>query len=209
MKSASGVQLPRIGVVGKWKHAASVGHQGMMLRITPRGIVPAAGRPGTRFNPGELLRPRFELLYLALEATTTLLEKRAMYGDSSEFLFSSRMAQTIVVDVEVDLRTIVDLTDPRSHALLDTSAQEMTGDWAGYEQRRLGALPNVLSQPTGVAPTQTLGWELFREPGIEGIKAISAKVPTTCTLVIFTHKLMRPGSLAWDDPNTGNRERYP
>ena len=77
------------------------------------------------------------------------------------------------------------------------------GDSAGLQQRSLPGPLVTLRSPVGIAPTQTLGWELSSEPGIEGIKAFSAKAPTTCCLVIFTHKLQRPSSLAWGDPNTG------
>lgn len=117
------------------------------------------------------------------------------------------MKRTKIVDIAIDLRGVVDLTDLGVHRLLATTAQEITGDWQGYEQRRRPGV--VLNQPVGLAPTQILGRELFQASGIEGIKAISAKNPTTCCLIIFTEKLARPGSLTWDDPNTGNRERYP
>lgn len=79
----------------------------------------------------------------------------------------------------------------------------------GYEVRGMTARKPVLTTPVGIAPTQTLGWELFHEPDIEGMRVISAKDAATCCLVIFTHKLTRPGSLMWDDPNTHKRERYP
>lgn len=212
MKSAAGGHLPRIDVAGTWKHAATTGYQGWILRITASDLLAPASFSRTRFNPGDLVFPGMELLYLALDEQTALFEKRVQFGNpfgdpSLVLVNAARMASIVVVDVEVDLRHVVDLTDPTAHDLLGSSAQELTSDWDGYERRQ--AAGSVLNQPTGLAPTQMLGWELFQEPNIEGIKTISAKVPTTCSLAIFTHKLTRPGSLAWDDPNTGQREHYP
>ena len=213
MRSAAGAPLPLIAIRETWQHAATTGHPGWALRITPQGLTSGAAYAPTRFNPGNLMAPGFETLYLALDQQTALLEKRAMFGypyGSPPVLFPGpKMTRTQAISVDVDLRAVADLTDLGTHALLDTNAQELTGDWAGYQQRSLPGPLVTLRSPVGIAPTQTLGWELFHEPGIEGIKAISAKAPTTCCLVIFTHKLQRPSSLAWGDPNTGRRESYP
>jgi len=174
-------------------------------------IAPPAAGP-TRFNPGSLASSAFETLYLALDESTALLEKRVQFGDPSAspiamVVNTEKQKRTTLIDINVNLRDVVDLTNLSGHQLLATNAQEITGDWHGYELR--GRPGVVLDQPVGLAPTQILGQELFHAPGIEGIKAISAKNPTTCCLIIFTEKLTRPGSLAWDDPNTGTRERYP
>ena len=131
------------------------------------------------------------------------------YGPPSQFIAGPKLSRTAVIDVDVSLRSVVDLTDLGAHHLLDTTAQELTGDWLGYEHRGQAAPGVVLTAPTGAAPTQQLGWELFNLPDIEGVKYISALVSITCCLIVFTHKLHRPGSLSWDDPNTGHRERYP
>lgn len=213
MNSASGLALPVMPVSGAWKHAATSGYPGRILRLTPRGVVSPAGYARTRFNPGNARTPGFELLYLALDQNTALLEKQAQFGSPYAqpitYIPAPRMSRTVVIDVAVDLQNVIDLTDINAHASLSTTAQELTGDWMGYQVRGLATRSSVLSAPVGEAPTQILGWELFQEPGVEGIRVISAKDATTCCLVVFTHKLSRPGSLAWDDPTTKQRESYP
>jgi RES domain len=200
-------------VIGTWQHAASTNRPGRALRVTARGLASPAAYAPTRFNPGNLLSPGFETLYLALGRDTALFEKRALFGDPYDprgrFIPGPKMSNAAVIDVDVDLRTVVDLTNLGIHALLQTTAQELTGDWKGYELRGQTGPGFVLTAPTGVAPIQMLGWELFNEPHIEGIKVISAMKAVTCCLVVFTHKLQRPGSLSWHDPNTNRRESYP
>ncbi len=213
MKSAAGLALPTLGVSGTWQHAATIGKRGWALRITRPGFASPSGYASSRFNPGNLSAPGFETLYLALGRDVALREKRAVFGDPSgtppELVAGSRLFTSKVIDVDVDLRSVVDLTDVTSHGLLGTSAQELTGDWEGYGQRASAGPSVVLNAPVGPAPTQDLGRELFGERGVEGVKYISAKVPVTCCLVVFTHKLQRPGSISWHDPNTGQRESYP
>lgn len=212
MRSAVDLTLPLIDVEGIWFHAYTTGRAGRALRGTPRGSLRPSGFPRTRFNPGDLVDPNFETLYLALDPETALFEKRAWlgnpYGGPSERLPSETFARTAVLTSEVSLRSVVDLTDPTVQTLLETTAQELTGDWAGYERRGAEDSAITVRRPIGMAPTQQLGWELFSKAGIQGIKTISAQVPTTCSIVVFTHKLP-PGSLTWHDPNTGRWESYP
>ena len=214
MRSAVGLTLPMTAIHGSWFHVYTTGRPGRALRMTRPGAIRPSGHVRTRFNPGDLIAPGFETLYLALDPDTARFEKRALAGDpygdpTGERFPYPRMARTAVVAVEIRLEHVLDLTALDNQALLGTTAQELTGDWEGYERRGRPDPGIVLTEPTGIAPTQQLGWELFGNPKIEGIKAISAKVTTTCSLVVFTHKLSRPGSLMWDDPNTGQRETYP
>jgi hypothetical protein len=217
MRSAIGAPLPLIGVTGTWYHAATRGYPGRILRLTPSGFKSASGYEPIRFNPGAIhsVSSSFETLYLALDNETALFEKRVQHGDPcgdpSALLVAARIKNTVVVPVAVNLDTVLDLSDVGVRTPLNTSAQEITGDWRGYEKRGLGLPPplGVLTTPIGLAPTQQLAWELFQDRRIKGIISISAKVPTTCCLVVFTHKLQPPDSLSWDDPNTGRQERYP
>jgi hypothetical protein len=97
---------------------------------------------------------------------------------------------------------VADLTDVAIHQQLATTAQELTGDWRGYLIR--SAVMSV-SQPTGLAPTQSLGFALHVVPGLEGFRAISAKVPTRVNLVVFPDKLLPGSSVRFHDPATGRR----
>lgn len=217
MRSAIGLPLPLMSVTGKWYHAATRGHPGRILRLTPSGLTLALG-PGnapTRFNPGHVRGggSNFETLYLALDGDTALFEKGVQYGDpfgdSRAWLVSERIRKTDLVPVDVHLDSVLDLSDVAMHGLLDTNAQELTGDWRGYSYRGSGKPGIVLKLPTGRAPTQNLAWELFHNTPVKGIINFSAQVPTTCCLVVFTHKLLTPNRLSWSDPNTGKRETYP
>lgn len=211
MKSATSVPLPSINVADRLKHAATTGYGGWILNINSQKTRGSAAFVTTRFNPGNLLGSGFVTLYLAFDESTALLKKRIQFGDpfglpGNLLIDVAKQRRTMVVDVDVDLRNVVDLTILDAHRRLATNAQELTGDWIGYQRRGPG---RMLEAPTGVAPTQKLGWELFHEAGVEGVKTISATNATACCIVVFPHKLTRPGSLAWDDPNTGQREQHP
>jgi hypothetical protein len=103
-----------------------------------------------------------------------------------------------VLNVDVQLQTVADLTQESQQQLLETTAQELTGDWRGYQQR---SPATSVSQPVGVAPTQSLGAALFAVPGLEGFRTLSAKLPYYSNLVIFPPEvtagqsggLLRPG----------------
>jgi hypothetical protein len=85
-------------------------------------------------------------------------------------------------------------------ALIGTTAQELTGDWRGNRFRN----PNSsVTAPTGPAPTQELGAALDGMPDIEGFFAISAKVPTHRSLVVFPEKLRSGSYLEFSQPTLG------
>jgi hypothetical protein len=91
-----------------------------------------------------------------------------------------------ILNVQVRLSRVCDLTASPAQTLLQTDAQALTGDWDGWHMRSV--IPGAVPGPTGVAPTQELGQRLSRN-GVEGCLAISARVPTHRNRVIF------PGNL--------------
>jgi hypothetical protein len=99
----------------------------------------------------------------------------------------------------VTLSQVADLTDPAAQTQLQTTAQELTGDWDGYQVRG-PATP--VSLPAGQAPTQELGHALF-QANVEGFRSISAKVPCNRTLMVFPQRL-RPGSSLVFRDQSGN-----
>lgn len=107
-----------------------------------------------------------------------------------------------VLNVDVQLQTVADLTQESQQQLLETTAQELTGDWRGYQQR---SPATSVSQPVGVAPTQFLGAALFAVPGLEGFRTLSAKLPYYSNLVIFPQKLQPGSQVVFSDPATGQR----
>jgi hypothetical protein len=81
----------------------------------------------------------------------------------------------VIANIAVTLQRVIDLTDVSNvQALLDTNAQELTGDGRGYQVR--GPAYSV-KHPVGIAQTQKLGAALFsRKPKIEGFEGISKLV---------------------------------
>lgn len=122
------------------------------------------GREPTRFNPGDFhgVNSGFETLYLALDGKTALFEKQVQFGDPygppEALLVTPKIGRTSVVPVDVNLDGVLDLSDVNIHDLLETNAQEITGDWRGYQIRGPNMAPHlgVLSAPAGLAPTQQL-----------------------------------------------------
>lgn len=107
-----------------------------------------------------------------------------------------------VLNVRVQLPDIADLTQVSQQGLLATTAQELTGDWYGYQQR--SALTSI-SQPVGTAPTQALGATLYGLAGLEGCLTLSAKVSYHRILVVFPDKLRQGSRVEFHDPATGQR----
>jgi hypothetical protein len=91
------------------------------------------------------------------------------------------------IPIHVQLAAVVDVSDPAEARLLDTNAQELTGDWRGYRQR--GSSTSVKG-PTGRAPTQEFGTPVFTTcPDVQGIVTLSARLPYKRILGIFTTRL--------------------
>lgn len=159
-----------------------------------------------RFNPGTaetVGARRFEVLYLSKHGQTSELEARKYFADPYEGINADRDNPNIswfVAAMEVNLQSIVNLTDPREQAKIDMSVQELTGDWAGYQKRSRAFLVN---EPTGLAPTQELGSRLYHTRGIEGFLYVSARDARHLNLTIFRHKLRTGSSIRWTDPSSG------
>lgn len=114
-----------------------------------------------------------------------------------------RAAPTIL-NVQVVLHSVVDLTLVHAQTSLGTTAQELTGGWEGYDSRVAGM--SVFGPSKIPAPTQELGHTLFAENDIEGFLAISAKIPWSQNLVIFPSKLQAGSSVVFSSPAT--RDEY-
>ena len=130
-----------------------------------------------------------------------LFEVQALFGSPTQpgGVVANQRQPWTVINVQVQLQDVADLTQVSQQTLLATTAQELTGDWYGYQQR--SALTSV-SQPVGTAPTQALGAALFAVSGLEGFLTLSARLPYHRNLVVFPQKL-RPGSrIVFADPAT-------
>ena len=164
----------------------------------------------TRYNAGSLSQPQFEVLYLAEDQIVALFEVQALLGSPipGSYFPHPRMAWTII-NVTVNLHYVADLTGYISSSqtameCIEITAQELTGDWRGYQQRNSRT---SVSQPVGIAPTQSLGAALYGIPDLEGFLTISAKVPTSLVLAIFPENLHRRSWVEFYYPATRERHR--
>ena len=164
----------------------------------------------SRFNAGSLLDPvdQFAALYFAEDPIVAQFEVGAVLGSLTPggHIPHPRQSTFVTMAVRIILRDVIDLTEvTNTHLPLGTNAQELTGDWRGYEQRT----PRTsVSEPTGIAPTQHLGKALFAT-GTEGFRAISAKIPYTKTLTVFTDNLQSGSSLVFLDQSGGTVHKIP
>jgi hypothetical protein len=147
----------------------------------------------TRFNPGTAARKPFETLYLAENQLVALYEVGAIFGPPHRPVSDPDKSKMVPIDVTVGLQSVADLTDPAQQDLLETSVQELTGNWDTYA--------------AGEAPTQRLGAALFAAKGVEGFLAISAKMPRCKTLIVFPQKLRKGSWLEFQDTITGKSHR--
>ncbi|MDQ2688422.1 MAG: RES domain-containing protein [Armatimonadota bacterium] len=88
----------------------------------------------SRFSAGSATRPLFETLYLAENPLVSLLEVQAIFGDPTTpgSIVPHPQKAFIVLNVEIRLSRVADLTSVSTQRALHTTAQELTGDWVGY-----------------------------------------------------------------------------
>ncbi len=162
----------------------------------------------SRYSPATNTHAAFPILYLAENHLVALFEVGALLGSpqpAGGYVPNPRQPWT-VLNVQVTLHTVADLSDPGEQHQLLTTAQELTGDWRGYGLR--GAQTPVTG-PTGLAPTQLLGAALHARPGLEGFRTLSAKVTTHRNLVLFPDKLHSGSQVVFTDPATGQTSTIP
>ncbi len=139
----------------------------------------------SRFYDPITAYPQFASLYVSDSPLVAMFEAQALFGSPTTpgGSIPAPAGAWTVLTVRVQLDAVIDLSDVASQAVLDSSAQELTGDWRGYRQR--SSTTNV-GNPTGTAPTQALGEAIHRDPrGLEGLLTVSAKLPYNRNLVTF------------------------
>jgi RES domain-containing protein len=180
---------------GKVTGLTAVPHSGTWYRaVNPRFTSTAISTThsktiASRFSPASSANPGFEILYLAENHLVAMFEAQALFGSplTPGGVVPHPTASLVTLAIQVQLSLVVDLSDPAQATLVDTNAQELTGDWRGYQQR--GSATSVAG-PTGKAPTQELGEQLFALcPTIQGFLTLSARLPYYKILGIFTQRL--------------------
>lgn len=158
-------------------------------RATPRQAAPLAfhhtSKAPSRFGSSQ---SQYFMLYFAADPATALLEVEALVATHNPPQAHDIRADDYKVwPVTVALNNVVDFGDPRCRSEVETSAQELTGDWRA--QRPLDGSPPLVRSRASDAPTQHLGAALEHNPDVEGFLTPSSKTPTLSNLVIFPHRV--------------------
>ncbi len=143
----------------------------------------------SRFSRATLNEPGSRILYLGENHQVVIYEVGAAFGDPGA-LISDPRSSWLILSLEVVLDHVADLSDPAQQKIIQTSHQELTGDW--------------LAHP-GVAPTQKLGPALFDLPQLEGFLFASSKLKGR-NLVILPDKLGPRSSVDFHNELTGKIE---
>ena len=166
-------------------------------RATPSGVanphhVPSA-RAINRFNDGAT---GYRLLYFAQDPGTALLEVRALLGFvPGPFAPAAPSPQSWTIfryRIRLGPNQVVDFGQPENRAEINTSVQELTGDWESYRVRHLPVAP-ILPVVGGRsrAPTQELGAWFAGHLSHDylGFLSPSARNPLVQNLVLFYDRL--------------------
>jgi RES domain-containing protein len=186
--------LARRNVAATWYRATPPAHLARAIETSHTAMIPS------RFSASAL--PRFEVLYLAENHQVALYEVEALLGPAKKPI-SNPAKPFVCLPVEVYLEDIADLTDPGQATMVNTNAQELTGDWRSFADR-LVISPG--GPHAGIAPTQQIGGELFNL-GFKGLMSFSAKQPGAKILAVFTQRLLDPCWVRYNyDDDQGRRQ---
>ena len=166
-----------------WYRVASTSYLTAAIATAHTVVTPS------RFYDPYSANPQFATLYLSDSSLVAMFEAQALFGSPTTpgGPVPAPAGAWVVLTVRVQLDAIVDLSELSSQAHLDSSVQELTGDWRGYRNR--SAITKV-SVPIGTAPTQALGEAIHRDPRrLEGFLTVSAKVPQNRNLIAFPDHL--------------------
>ena len=185
MNAANATRLSRVPHSGTWYRAVAP-------RFVSTAIVTTHSKTiSSRYSPASRASPGFEVLYLAENHLVAMFEAQALFGSplNPGGVVAHPTASLLTLAIQVQLTAVVDVSNPTQAALLDTNAQELTGDWRGYQQR---SPATSVSGPTGKAPTQDFGEQLFAVcPDVQGLLTLSARLPYYRVLAVFPSRLRK------------------
>ena len=183
MNAANVTRLARAPHTGTWYRA-------LAPRFVSTAIVATHSKTiSSRYSPANRASPGFEVLYLAENHLVAMFEAQALFGSplSPGGVVPHPTASLVTLAIQVQLTAVVDVSNPTQADLLDTNAQELTGDWRGYQQRNPAT---SVPGPTGKAPTQDFGEQLFALcPDVQGLLTLSAWLPYHRVLAVFPQRL--------------------
>ncbi|GAC1472350.1 MAG: hypothetical protein NVSMB9_19480 [Isosphaeraceae bacterium] len=197
MRLAGCGALAQKPVTGTWYRAINARFWSSLLATHHTTTIPG------RFNAGTTINPGFEILYFGEDHLVTLFEVQALLGSPHPpaTYVPNPSGAWVVINVQVQLQSVADLTQVSQRKVVQTTVQELTGDWRGYLLRTPS--PSLTAPYWTVVPTQRLGHELHGVSSLEGLITYSAKVPTKQNLVVFPKKLRRGSFLRVHNPETG------
>jgi hypothetical protein len=190
-------RLAKRHFAGTWSRAVPLQHAGSPLATAQTTSVPS------RFSHASAIRPGFEILYLAETPVAAQFEIGKLFGPLLSPIENSGLSFACV-NVRFHLSAVADLTDPLQAAIVETNAQELTGDWRHYSNRASRVSPDPHA---GLAPTQELGRALFLHSGYAGFVTFSAKLPQFRVVGIFMGRLESSGSLIEYEYTDGHGDR--
>src|SRR2546426_557428 len=115
-----------------WYRAIQLRHLPTPLKTGHTRLIPS------RFNAATQPRPKqFRVLYLAETYQVAQFEVRALLGSPFGYpgIVPVPTRAWMILNVSVNLQRVADLTLSAETDKLQTTVQELTGDWRGYRQR--------------------------------------------------------------------------
>ena len=177
---------------GTWFQAVALAHLGTPISTAHTKAT------SSRFSAGPKASAPFEILNLAETFQVAQFEIGALYGDPLVVGGTLNDPRSFAaIHVKVVLQHVADLTEVSQQTLVETTAQELTGDWKGYGQRASPRSP--VQRPIGTAPTQNLGEAIFNVKGPEGFRTLSAKLAYHRNLVVFPEQMFEGSRLEFRD----------
>lgn len=132
-------------------------------------------KSGARFTP----KGGFRTLYLSYDRMTASLEIQSSFKRNDGSLIDLADRSTTILPIDVDIDSVLDLTDDSLVQKLKTNNSELTGEWR-------------YSQISSIAVTQILGRAAFNTDRIKAIKYRSAKDPQQgVCLALFIDRLVK------------------
>jgi hypothetical protein len=198
MNLAACASLATIPLTATWYRAIQLKFWNSLLATAHTATITG------RFNAGNASRPGFEILYFAEDHQVALFEVQALLGSPypGAAYVPNPSTAWVVINVDIQLSRIADLTKAPQRKIIDTTVQELTGDWRGYTLRISHATPGAPYWSN--VPTQRLGHALHGVANLEGFLSYSARVATHRNLVVFPKKLQKGSYIRFRDPVSGN-----
>jgi RES domain-containing protein len=183
MKAGRSGKLARMPLTGTWFRTIRLQHWKTRLSSDHSRVTVS------RFNASTPSEPRYRILYLAETPQVALHEVRALVGDPNAPIADTR-SSWVLLSLQVVLDHVVNLTDPGEQKIISTNHAELTGNW--------------VNDP-GLAPTQSLGQQLYDLADVEGFLYPSSLVNGSC-LAVFPDKSGPRSSLVFRNEISGRVE---